>query len=50
MDYILQSAANYGFPMVVAVYLLVRVDRRIAELDISIKSLTNVIERQKILH
>lgn len=49
MDYILQSAANYGFPMVVAAYLLVRVDKRLAELDIGIRALAQAIERQKIL-
>lgn len=46
MEYLLQSMANYGFPMVVAVFLLVRMDKRLAELDSGIRDLTEVI-RQK---
>lgn len=46
MDYLLQSIANYGFPMVVAVFLLVRMDKRLADLDNGIRDLTEAI-RQK---
>ena len=46
MDYLLQSIANYGFPMVVVVFLLVRMDKRLADLDNGIRDLTEAI-RQK---
>ena len=46
MDYLLQSVANYGFPMVIAVFLLVRMDRRLAELDSGIRDLTEAIKQK----
>ena len=42
----LRLAANYGFPMVVAGYLLVRLEPVIKELQKSITSLTVVVARQ----
>ena len=47
MEYLLQSMANYGFPMVVAVFLLVRMDKRLAQLDSGIRDLTEVIRRRR---
>lgn len=47
MDYLLQSIANYGFPMVIAVFLLVRMDRRLAELDSGIRDLTEAIKQKE---
>lgn len=47
MDYLLQSIANYGFPMVVAVFLLVRMDKRLADLDNGIRDLTEVIRQKR---
>lgn len=47
MDYLLQSIANYGFPMVVAVFLLVRMDKRLANLDNGIRDLTEVIRQKR---
>lgn len=47
MEYLLQSIANYGFPMVVAVFLLVRMDKRLADLDSGIRDLTEVIRQKR---
>lgn len=44
MEELLISFSNYGFPMVVSAYLLVRVEQKLDALTISIKSLTGVIE------
>lgn len=46
MEDMLRLAANYGFPMVVAGYLLVRLEPVIKELQKSITSLTIVVARQ----
>ena len=47
MEEMVQLAANYGFPMVVAGYLLVRLEPVIKELQKSIVSLTIVVARQR---
>ena len=47
MEYLLQSMANYGFSMVVAVFLLVRMDKRLAQLDSGIRDLTEVIRQRR---
>lgn len=47
MEEFLISFGNYGFPMVVSVYLLVRVEQKIDALSLSINSLTGAIERQE---
>ena len=47
MEYLLQSMANYGFPMVVAVFLLVRMDKRLVQLDSGIRDLTEVIRQRR---
>ena len=44
MDEILKNVANLGFPIVVAVYLLMRMEGKIEQLTTSITSLSNVIE------
>lgn len=46
MEEIFKLASNYGFPMVVAGYLLVRLEPVIKELQKSITSLTIVVARQ----
>ena len=43
---LLGSVANYGFPMVVASYLLVRIEGRLGALDSSIRELTRVVEKR----
>lgn len=46
MEETLKLAANYGFPMVVAGYLLIRLEPIIKDLQRSINSLTIVVARQ----
>lgn len=46
MEEIMKLAANYGFPMVVAGYLLVRLEPLIKELQKSITLLTIVVAKQ----
>ena len=46
MEEFFKLAANYGFPMVVAGYLLVRLEPTIKELQKSITSLTIVVAKQ----
>lgn len=46
MESILVSIGNYGFPMVVAIYLLVRVEKKLDELTIAIHQLGQVMERE----
>jgi len=46
MEEIMQLAANYGFPMVVAGYLLVRLEPLIRDLEKSITLLTMVVAKQ----
>ncbi|SFG21821.1 YvrJ protein family protein [Desulfotomaculum arcticum] len=46
MEELMKLIANYGFPMVVAGYLLVRLEPLIKELQKSITLLTLVVARQ----
>ncbi len=46
MDEIFKLVSNYGFPMVVAGYLLIRLEPIIRELQKSITVLTVVVARQ----
>ena len=43
MDQLLIYAANYGFPMVISVYLLVRIESKLETLSGSINDLAKVI-------
>ena len=43
MDQLLVYAANYGFPMVISVYLLVRIEGKLETLSGSINDLAKVI-------
>lgn len=43
MEAILSYAANYGFPMVVTAFLLVRIEGKLDELGAGITELTKVI-------
>ncbi len=49
MEEILISFGNYGFPMVVSAYLLVRVEQKIDALSVSIKSLAGAIKPRNAL-
>lgn len=44
MEELLISISNYGFPMVVSAYLLVRVEQKLDALTVSIRSLAGVID------
>jgi hypothetical protein len=44
MEELLKQIGNVGFPVVVAIYLLVRMEAKLDQLTTSIVSLTNVIE------
>lgn len=47
MEEFLNQVANYGFPMVVAWYLLVRIEDKLEKLSISINQLSKMIEKMK---
>ena len=46
MDQVLAYAANYAFPMVISVYLLVRIEGKLEQLTASINDLTKVITQK----
>lgn len=46
MEELLQTIGNYGFPMVIACYLLVRIEPVIKDLQRSVTLLTLVVARQ----
>lgn len=45
MNEILTQIGNYGFPMIVAVYLLVRIEKKLDDLTAAIAKLGEVINR-----
>ena len=47
LDQMLTAAANYGFPMLVSCYLLVRMENKIDQLSANIDALTRVIATAK---
>ena len=47
VDSLLQQISNFGFPMVVSIYLLVRVEGKLEDLSYSIIELSKVIESLK---
>ena len=47
LEEIFSLVANYGFPMVVAGYLLVRLESVIKDLQESVSQLTLVVDRQR---
>lgn len=44
MEEMLRQVANFGFPMVLSVYLLVRLEAKIDSLSVSIYKLTDAVE------
>lgn len=46
MEYILTYMANYGFPMVVASFLLIRMDKHLVNLEQGIKQLNEILAKQ----
>ncbi|MFZ5942907.1 MAG: YvrJ family protein [Bacillota bacterium] len=47
METLLQQIGNYGFPMVISIYLLVRIEGKLESLSMSIIELAKVIEALK---
>lgn len=43
MEQIMSYASNYGFPMIISIYLLVRIEGKLEQLAVSINELTKVI-------
>lgn len=43
MDVFLTQVGNFGFPMVVAIYLLVRVEKKLDDLTLAINELGKVV-------
>ena len=46
---LLSAAADYGFPMLVSSYLLVRREGRIEKLSANIESLTRVLQERLVM-
>ena len=45
-DRLLSAAADYGFPMLISSYLLVRMEGRIEKLSANIDTLTRVLQER----
>ncbi len=48
-DRLLSAAADYGFPMLVSSYLLVRMEGRIEKLSANIDTLTRVLQKRLVM-
>lgn len=49
IDKLLAAAGDYGFPMLVSSYLLVRMEGRIEKLSANIENLTRVLQDRLVL-
>ena len=49
LDRLLSVAADYGFPMLVSSYLLVRMEGRIEKLSANIDTLTRVLQERLVM-
>ena len=49
LDRLLSAAADYGFPMLVSSYLLVRMEGRIEKLSANIDTLTPVLQERLVM-
>lgn len=43
MEQIMSYTSNYGFPMIISIYLLVRIEGKLEQLTVSINELAKVI-------
>ncbi|MBS4024972.1 MAG: YvrJ family protein [Clostridia bacterium] len=48
MEYLIENIANIGFPIAITLFLLVRIESKLNELNKSINELTNSILNLKI--
>lgn len=46
MDDLLSQIGNFGFPIILSMYLLVRIEGKIETLSATITQLSNVLEKQ----
>ena len=49
IDKLLSAAADYGFPMLVSSYLLVRMEGKIEKLSANIENLTHVLQDRLVM-
>ena len=49
IDKLLSAAADYGFPMLVSSYLLVRMEGRIERLSANIENLSRVLQERLVM-
>lgn len=49
MEEMARLTATYGFPMVVAFYLLVRLEKRLTELTNAINQMCHCVERMEVM-
>ena len=49
IDKLLSAAADYGFPMLVSSYLLVRMEKKIEALSTNIDKLTQVLQDRLVM-
>ena len=45
MEVFLEAAANVGFPMVISIYLLTRIEGKMENLTMSINKLSSAVEK-----
>gem|GEM_PF-406103 len=45
MELLIEAAANIGFPMVISIYLLTRIEGKMENLTISINKLSSTLEK-----
>ena len=46
MEIMLTNIANYGFPMIVSVFLLTRIEKRLETLALNVAELTGTIDKK----
>lgn len=47
MDEMLMTVSNYGFPIVLSIYLLIRLEKKLDQLTESILSLSSKLEKKE---
>lgn len=47
MEELLSQIGNFGFPIILSMYLLIRIEEKIESLSTSIAHLSNVLEKQQ---
>ena len=45
MEVLIEAAANIGFPMVISIYLLTRIEGKMENLTLSINKLSSALEK-----